>query len=115
MKLPDGSQDLVGIKHPGGGSNPLRPTAIAIITSLLTIVKQMTTLDVMDITATEAAKELGVTRQCVIINYLGSGQLRGQKVGGRWLIARRDLEKFKEMERPYGLNRRFRGKSRDRK
>jgi excisionase family DNA binding protein len=53
-------------------------------------------------TTTEAAVELGVSRQCVVTNYLRTGQLKGEFVGGRWLIPRTEIERFKKIDRPYG-------------
>jgi excisionase family DNA binding protein len=75
----------------------------------------MVTIVGMYATVNEVASELGVTKQCIIANYIGRGQLKGEKIGGIWLIDRKDLERFKKMERPHGQQLRFRNGRRRRK
>ena len=52
--------------------------------------------DLMDIklyTTEEVAEFLGVTVRTVY-RYVESGQLKGKKIGGRWLFTIENIEKF---------------------
>ena len=73
----------------------------------------MCTLKRMYASVTEVARELDVSPQCVRANYLRNGQLQGELVGGRWLIPRAELERFKKMDRPHGLKKAYRNGKRN--
>ena len=68
----------------------------------------------MILTVKEAASELGVSEQCVRDNYLKNGQLVGIKKQDTWIIPRDELERFKKIPRPHGVNVRYRHRRRKR-
>jgi hypothetical protein len=56
----------------------------------------------------DAAVELGISGARVR-ELLASGQLHGEKFNSRlWLIYRRELNRFKKLERPHGVHVRYR-------
>jgi len=48
-----------------------------------------------EMTPVEAAKVLGVGR-LYVYELLASGLLRGRKVLGRWLVSRREVERYRQ-------------------
>jgi excisionase family DNA binding protein len=55
------------------------------------------------LTPEQAARRLGVT-PALIRRYCKQGRL-GQKIGGRWQIHPKDLERFAQEPRPVGVRR----------
>ena len=48
-----------------------------------------------ELTPAEAAKALGVGR-LYLYELLASGLIRGRKVLGRWLVSRREVERYRQ-------------------
>lgn len=52
-------------------------------------------MKVEELTPAEAARTLGVGR-LYLYELLASGLLRGRKVLGRWLVSRREIERYRQ-------------------
>ena len=54
-------------------------------------------LDIKVYSMKEVSKILGVTQR-TLYNYIKSGKLRVQKIGGKWIITEENLKKFIKAE-----------------